>query len=307
MPEALSIDPCNLCPRLCHARRNAGKRGACGADATMRIARAALHFWEEPPVSGETGSGTVFFSGCPLHCVYCQNYHIAGGAVGPEVDVAHLARICLDLEAQGAVNVNFVTPTHHALQIREAVAIARSAGLDVPIVWNTSGYERVEAIRALEGTVDVYLADFKYVDSELAKRYSHVPDYPDVALGAIEEMASQVGAPRFDAAGSLLKRGVVVRHLLLPDALGQSKEALRVLWERLGDRVLYSIMNQYTPVITGTARKRFPELTSPVSSEEYEELLDFADELGIEDYYWQDGPAAAESFIPSWNGEGVLE
>ena len=361
--EVLSYDSCNLCPRLCGARRDSGNRGACGADGAMHIARAALHYWEEPPISGEAGSGTVFFSGCPLHCVYCQNAVIASGGVGPAVSVERLAAICLELQAQGALNVNFVTPTHYTLHIIDAVRLARDGGLRIPVVWNTSGYEREQVVRALEGTVDVYLADYKYADAELARRYSHAPDYPDVAITAIRAMAQQVGEPRFSigadaafdnsagasavlgctepravelrvpndsmqdermACGSeavsgedsivpgddgipRLIRGVVVRHLLLPGALEESKRALSVLWNEFGDAVLYSIMNQYTPVISGSELARFPELGETVPSGEYEELLDFADSLGMEDYFWQDGSADAQSFIPSWNGEGVEE
>ena len=316
--DGLGRNPCNLCPRLCGALREEGQRGSCGSTAQMRVARAALHFWEEPPLSGNSGSGAVFLGGCPVHCVYCQNAVIATGDVGCEVDVQRLAQICLELEERGALNVNFVTPTHHSLQIRAAVALARQRGLSLPVVWNTSGYERVEAIGALAGTVDVYLADFKYADSDLAWRYSHARNYPEVALDAIGAMAYQVGEPCFDefvppsgtAAGKTvpqrrMTRGVVVRHLLLPGQLDSSKRALALLYSRFGDSVLYSIMNQYTPVISGDLLVRFPELGVPADGDSYEELLDFADDLGIQDYFWQDGPAAEESFIPAWDCEGV--
>ena len=265
----------------------------------MMVARAALHFWEEPPLSGEAGSGAVFFSHCPLRCVYCQNATIAAGEAGWEVDVERLAEICLDLQGQGALNVNFVTPTHYSLQVRDAVALARGRGLALPVVWNTSGYERIEVVEALDGTVDVWLADFKYADAALAREYSHAPDYPDVALAAIGRMAELAGTPKFDEQGSMTG-GVIVRHLVLPGAVENSRNALEALWNRFGDTVLYSIMNQYTPVID------HPVLGRATSAAEYEAVLDFADELGIDDYFWQDGPAAAESFIPAWTGEGVL-
>ena len=332
-----SASPCNLCPRLCGALRDAGQRGACGAGSAMVVARAALHFWEEPPVSGESGSGTVFFSGCPVHCAYCQNAAIAAGEVGREVSVERLAQICLELEGKGALNVNFVTPTHHSLQIARAVACARQRGFSLPVVWNTSGYERVETVWALSGMVDVYLADFKYADPQLAERYSHARDYPEVALAAIEAMLAQVGSPRFDEFGPhavettpgesdagvsagpadgpcpraadvpqrRMTRGVIVRHLLLPGSLEGSERALAMLYERFGNKVLYSIMNQYTPVLSGAKLERFPELGARVSPEDYEQLLDYADDLGIRDYFWQDGPAAEESFIPAWDCEGV--
>ena len=302
----LQTSPCNLCPRLCGARRDEGQVGACGAGPAVRVARAALHFWEEPPLSGEAGSGTVFFSHCPLQCVYCQNADIAAGRAGREIGVERLADICLELQEQGALNVNFVTPTHYSLAIREAVALARARGLHVPVVWNTSGYERAEAVQALAGTVDVWLADFKYADAQLAQRYSHEPDYPQVALAAIDEMAA-LGTPDFDEVDGLARmtKGVIVRHLVLPGALEQSKRALELLYGRFGDSVLYSVMNQYTPVISGQALARFPELGRRVSDAEYEELLDFADSLGMRDYFWQEGPAAEESFIPAWDGTGV--
>ena len=303
----LRTSPCNLCPRLCGARRAEGRRGACGATDEVLVARAALHFWEEPPLSGESGSGTVFFVHCPLRCVYCQNADIAAGRAGKPVSVHRLAEIFLELEGQGALNINCVTPTHYSLQIRDAVAFARRDGLGLPIVWNTSGYERVPVIEALADTVDVYLADFKYADGDLADRYSHAPDYPEVALDAIAAMLETAGPPRFDEANGQLRLvgGVVVRHLVLPGSLGQSKRALEMLWDRFGDSALYSIMNQYTPVMSPQSLERFPELAERVSDADYEQLLDHADALGMEDYFWQQGPAAEESFIPNWDCTGV--
>jgi len=290
----------------------------CGAGGDIVVARAALHFWEEPCLSGDRGSGAVFFAHCPLHCVYCQNAVIAAGQVGLAISVDRLSDICLELAGQGALNVNFVTPTHYTLAVIDAVARARERGFALPVVWNTSGYERVETIQALDGTVDVYLPDFKYTDAALARAYSHAPDYPAVALAALAAMVGQVGDPVFDEVDGQprLVRGVVVRHLLLPGALEQSKAALSVLYNRFGDSVLYSIMNQYTPVLADAAAAgdgraartldAYPQLASIVPSEEYECLLDFADSLGMEDYYWQDGPAATESFIPTWDTTGVL-
>ena len=302
---------------MCGAKRDAGERGACGADARIFAARAALHFWEEPVISGARGSGTVFFSRCPLGCVYCQNADIASDDAGVEVTVEELAEAFLRLQAQGALNVNCVTPTHHSMAIAEAVRVARHRGLAIPIVWNTSGYERRETIRMLERTVDVYLTDFKYADEDLARRYSHAGDYPHVALDAIGEMLSCAGEPVFDEVDGAprMTRGVIVRHMVLPDAADASMRALDVLFNTFGNRVLYSIMNQYTPVLAtkaaaGDARAksvlgRYPELGERVLDAEYERVLDHADHLGIEDYFWQQGPAAQESFIPEWNGEGL--
>ena len=315
----LALSTCDLCPRLCGADRAAGKRGACGADGRLMVARAALHFWEEPPISGSRGSGTVFFAHCPLRCVYCQNAVIAAGEAGAEVSVERLGEMCLELQEQGALNVNFVTPTHYAPEARAAVAWARERGLALPVVWNTSGYETVAAVRANEGTVDAYLADFKYADAELARRYSHAPDYPEVALAALEAMVEEAGRPTFDEVDGepRLTGGVVVRHLMLPGALEDSKRVVRLVHERFGDAVLLSLMNQYTPVLADAAKAgdaraaatldRCPELAERVSDDEYELLLDYADELGVEDYFWQQGGAAEDSFIPAFDLSGVRE
>ncbi len=308
---------CDLCPRRCGADRAAGERGVCGADDALVVARAALHFWEEPPISGSRGSGTVFFAHCPLRCCYCQNAVIAAGQAGRAVDVGRLAEMLLELEAQGVLNVNFVTPTHYAPQARAAVAQARGRGLALPVVWNTSGYETVAAVQANAGTVDAYLADFKYADPSLAARYSKAPDYPDVALAALDEMARQTGAPEFDEVDGdpRLVRGTVVRHLMLPGALEDSKRVVRLVHERFGDDVLLSLMNQYTPVLADAAAagderaaaalRRSPELALRVPDEDYERLLDYADALGVEDYFWQEGGAAEESFIPPFDLTGV--
>lgn len=317
MPEPLAPASCDLCPRACGADRASGARGTCGASDALVVARAALHFWEEPPISGDAGSGTVFFAYCPLRCVYCQNAVIAAGEAGAPVSVERLAEMCLELEAQGALNVNFVTPTHYAPQARAAVAIARGRGLALPVLWNTSGYETAAAVRANAGTVDAYLTDFKYADAALAARYSHASDYPDVALAALEAMVAQTGPPSFDDVDGRprLVRGTVVRHLMLPGALEDSKRVVRLVHERFGSDVLLSLMNQYTPVLAdaaaaGDARaaealRRCPELARRVPDEEYERLLDFADELGVEDYFWQEGGAAEESFIPPFDLTGV--
>ena len=308
---------CTLCPRACGANRAAGQRGVCGADGGLMVARAALHMWEEPPISGQRGSGTIFFSHCPLRCIYCQNQVIAAGQAGVEVSVERVADMCLNLQGQGALNINFVTPTHYAPQARAAVALARQRGLALPVVWNTSGYETAQAVRDNVGTVDVYLTDFKYMSSDLAKRYSSAPDYPEVALTALDEMVWCAGLPEGDEVDGAprLTRGVVVRHLMLPGALEDSKRVVLTMWERYGTSVLLSLMNQYTPVLADAAAtgdawaqgqlKRCPELAKRVPDSEYEELLDYADSLGIEDYFWQQGGAAKESFIPAFDLTGV--
>ena len=321
----LSISPCNLCPRACAAPRAVGVAGVCGADDRLLVARAALHFWEEPPLSGlpredgtRAGSGAIFFVNCPLHCVFCQNAVIAEGGYGVSVSIDRLAQIMLELQGQGALNINCVTPTHYALHIMQAVRTARVNGLQIPVVWNTSGYETVEAVRALADTVDVYLDDFKYASSEVAARYSHASDYPQVALAALDAMVDTAGAPAFDEVDGQprMTRGVVVRHLLLPGEMENSRACVKLLHDRYGDNILLSIMNQYTPVLASAAEagdaraqavlKKHPHLAQKVPDEDYERLLDYADSIGCDDYFWQVGPAAKESFVPAWDGTGVV-
>ncbi len=311
------LSSCDLCPRHCGVNRHEGERGVCGAGDELRVARAALHFWEEPVLSGNDGSGAIFFSSCPLGCVYCQNAEIAQGQWGQTLSVERLAAIMLELQAQQALNINLVTATHWAPQVYEALRIAKAAGLTLPIVWNTSSYETVEAIRAQQGLVDVYLADYKYAQSRLAQEYSRAADYPDVALRALEAMVDSVGAPVYDDLRNQRRmvRGVMVRQLLLPGHCDDVKQALKELWERFGNSVVYSLMSQYTPVLQtaaegGSERARrilaiHPSLGRGVYPEEYEELLDYADALGIEDYFWQEGEPARESFIPAFDGTGL--
>ena len=282
---------CELCPRRCGADRAEGRRGVCGAADELRVARAALHFWEEPPISGEAGSGTVFFSNCPLHCVYCQNACIANGRAGADISVARLARIFLELQGKGALNINLVTATHYAPHVLEALRQARAQGLRLPVVWNTSGYETVETVRLVAPYVQTFLTDFRYTDPETARAYSHAPDYPHVARAALDEMV------RGDA-------DVIVRILALPGHIDEAKDAVRYLYETYGDRVVLSMMSQYTPA---GSHPEHPELDRRVSPEEFEELLGFADAIGCDEYFWQEGDAAQESFIPDFYSlEGVL-
>ena len=285
------LSHCMVCPRACGANRAAGERGVCGADDTLRVARAALHFWEEPPISGETGSGTVFFSNCPLRCVYCQNAPIARGSVGASASIRRLARIFLELQEQGALNINLVTATHYVLQVLQALPIARASGLTIPIVYNTSGYETPQTLQLLDGIVDTYLTDFRYMSASLAQKFSHASDYPAVAQQALASMAAQ------DA-------HIIVRILLLPGHFDEAKAAVHYLYKTYGSRIRLSLMNQYTPVGTHHA---YPELDRRVAPKEYEELLDFADSLGCDDYFWQEADTAQESFIPDFESlAGVL-
>lgn len=304
LPSTLSA--CELCPRRCRADRAAGERGVCGATDTLRLARAALHFWEEPPISGEEGSGTVFFSGCPLKCVYCQNHEISTGNFGIDVSPERLAQIMLELQDQGALNINLVTATHYAHLLPEAIAAARARGLVVPIVYNTSGYERVEAVRELDDLVDIWLTDFKYADARLGRALSHVSDYPSVAQSALIEMARQLerhggGAARADGTWT---RGIIVRHLVLPGHAEDSCRVLDLIWDAVGD-VPISVMNQYTP--NAAMRAAGGELARAVTREEYECVLDHADDLGFTQMFWQEGGAVDESFTPPFDTTGVLE
>lgn len=288
---------CRICPRDCARNRCQGDTGFCGETNQIRIARAALHFWEEPFISGEKGSGAIFFTGCNLKCIFCQNAQIALSAQGKVISVQELADIMLDLEAQGAHNINLVTPSHVVLQVREALLLARKKGLRVPIVYNTSAYECVETLRLLDGLVDIYLPDFKYKDNELAAKYSHAPDYPEVAAKAIAEMFRQRG-PLVHGENGMLQSGVVVRHLLLPLGVRNAKAVLDELKETYGDDIYISIMNQFTPV-----RKiaQYPHLNRKVTKREYENVLSYILEKGMENVFFQEGETAKESFIPDFN------
>ena len=292
---------CTLCPRECKVDRITGKKGACHVQKTMKVARAALHFWEEPCISGKEGSGTVFFSGCPLGCVYCQNREISTGEKGKEVSVEELVQIFLNLQKQGANNINLVTAGHFLPDVAETIRRAKEQGLYIPVVYNSSGYEKAETLRLLEGLVDIYLPDMKYMESETARKYSHAEDYPKRAKEAIAEMVRQCPEIMFDERG-MMKKGVIVRHLLLPGHVKNGKEVLRYLYETYQNQIYISIMSQYTPM---PQMDRYPELNRRVTKREYNRLLDYAVELGIEQGFLQEGNPADESFIPAFNGEGV--
>ena len=295
------LEKCVLCPRACNVNRIKGEKGFCGvAGIGIKGARAALHMWEEPCISGENGSGTVFFSGCPLRCVYCQNYQIANGSIGSTISKERLAEIFLELQQKNAENINLVTPTHYTPEIIWAVKEARKSGLVLPIVYNCSGYEKVETLKMLDGIVDIYLTDFKYMDKSAAKRYSRAENYPDIAKAALEEMMRQCGEVIFDER-DMMKKGVIVRHLLLPEQMQNAKDVVQYVYETYGDRVFLSLMNQYTPLPQVEA---FPEINRCVTEEEYDELVDFAIEIGVENGFIQEGETAKESFIPAFNEEG---
>ncbi len=297
----LSYEKCTLCGRMCGVNRVAGEIGYCQKTERVVMARAALHFWEEPPISGSRGSGTVFFSGCSLGCVFCQNEEISHGSVGIEVSERRLGALCLSLEAQGAHNINFVTPTHYMPSVRSAVLSARAKGLSIPTVYNTSSYENAEALGKMEGTIDVYLPDFKYIREDLAARYSYAKDYPTVAKRAIAEMVRQCPRPTYNDEG-ILTRGVLVRVLVLPGAVANAKLSLRYLYDTYGDSVVYSILRQYTPR-AGLA----PPLNRRVTEEEYEDVLSYAYRIGIREAFTQTGESAEDSYTPPFKDlEGLL-
>ena len=298
---------CNLCPRNCLVDRENGKTGYCGQSNKIYIAQAYLHMWEEPCISGKEGSGTVFFCGCPLRCVFCQNHRIAlgkkqtGEKTGKEVSIERLKEIFLELQEKGANNINLVTGTHYIPQIVIALNEAKEEGLTIPVVYNTGGYEKEESLHLLEGLIDIYLPDLKYFSNKLSKEYSNAEDYFDVAAKAIEEMVRQVGKPQFDENG-YMKKGVIVRHLVLPGSTKDSKEILKYLWDSYKDDIYVSIMNQYTPM---EQVKNHPLLNRKVTKREYQKVVDYALSLGWENGFIQEGKTAKESFIPEFDGLGV--
>ena len=292
---------CRLCPRNCGADRMAGQKGFCGTDTEIMVARAALHMWEEPCISGKEGSGAVFFSGCSLGCNFCQNRRISRGQRGKKITLEHLVELFFQLQEQGANNINLVTAGHFLPQVAVALEMAKEQGLHIPVVYNSSGYEKAKTLKMLDGLVDIYLPDFKYMDAVLAKKYSHAQDYPEIAKEALSEMVRQVGEAEFDSRG-MMKKGVIVRQLLLPGHVKDAKNVLKYLYETYGDRIYISMMNQYTPM---TAMKDDPQLSRKVTDREYERLLDYAISLGLKNGFMQEGETAKESFIPEFDGEGV--
>lgn len=315
------FEDCQLCPRRCHVNRLKGQTGYCSQTAQLKAARAALHMWEEPCISGATGSGTVFFSGCNLRCLYCQNHDIALGQTGKEISADRLSEIFINLQQKGAANINLVTPTHYIPLIVYALKRARSQGLTLPVVYNCGGYEDADALRLLDGLVDIYLPDLKYVSPELSARYSHAADYFERAKSALAEMYRQVGRPVFyqpsadgvshsfdhptpvyPADTPLLRKGMIVRHLVLPGQVKDSKKVLHYLHDTYGDSIYVSVMCQYTPLLHVAGN---PELDRRVSREEYDRVVQYCLRLGMENVYFQGEDVAQESFIPPFDLSGL--
>lgn len=301
MKNMNKYENCLLCPRKCGTNRRTGQTGVCGVSSEIKVARAALHYWEEPCISGKRGSGAVFFSGCSLHCVFCQNREISDGKEGKVISKDRLSDIFMELEGKGANNINLVTPGQYIPDIVWAVNDAKSRGMKLPIIYNTSGYENVTELKLLEGIVDVYLPDFKYMDSTLSAMYSRAKDYPSVAKQALSEMVRQQPDVVIDDATGLIQKGVIVRQLLLPGHVNDVKAVLKYLYDTYHDHVYISMMSQFTPI----ALKDYPEINRTVTRREYERLIDYALEIGITNAFIQEGDVAKDSFIPAFDCEGV--
>ena len=301
MKNMNKYENCLLCPRKCGINRSTGQTGVCGVSSEIKVARAALHYWEEPCISGKRGSGAVFFSGCSLHCVFCQNREISDGKAGKVISKERLSDIFMELADKGENKINLVTPGQYIPDIVWAVNDAKSRGMKLPIIYNTSGYENVTELKLLEGIVDVYLPDFKYMDSTLSARYSRAKDYPSVAKQALSEMVRQQPDVVIDDATGLIQKGVIVRQLLLPGHVNDAKAVLKYLYDTYHDHVYISMMSQFTPI----ALKDYPEINRTVTRREYERLVDYALEIGITNAFIQEGDVAKDSFIPAFDCEGV--
>lgn len=301
MKNMNKYENCLLCPRKCGINRRTGQTGVCGVSSEIKVARAALHYWEEPCISGKRGSGAVFFSGCSLHCVFCQNREISDGKEGKVISKERLSDIFMELAGKGANNINLVTPGQYIPDIVWAVNDAKSRGMKLPIIYNTSGYENVTELKLLEGIVDVYLPDFKYMDSTLSARYSRAKDYPSVAKQALSEMVRQQPDVVIDDATGLIQKGVIVRQLLLTGHVNDAKAVLKYLYDTYHDHVYISMMSQFTPI----ALKDYPEINRTVTKREYERLVNYALEIGITNAFIQEGDVAKDSFIPAFDCEGV--
>jgi putative pyruvate formate lyase activating enzyme len=309
------LNECKLCNRNCKVNRNNAETGFCKASNKIKLAKAFLHLWEEPPISQGNGSGTVFFSHCNFNCVFCQNYDISQGitemqnpnsktsVIGIDVSIERLSEIFLELQEKGANNINLVTPTHYVPQIIEALKIAKKNNLNIPILYNTNGYDSIETLKALNGYIDVYLPDFKYFNDKYALKYSKVSNYASNTIKVIDEMVNQVGTPKFDSEGRIIK-GVIVRHLMLPGLLFDSKKIVDLLYNRYGNNIYISLMNQYVPMFNAC---NYPEINKRLNPKHYDSLINYALELGVTNGFIQDEGSNTTDFIPSFNLDGILK
>lgn len=290
------LENCNLCERHCGVNRLKGEKGFCGAGYDIEIARYGLHLWEEPCISGERGSGTVFFTHCSLGCVFCQNHEISAGGKGYKVTIEELSDIFLLLQTKGAHNINLVTPTHYVPQIVEALTLSRSKGLSLPVLYNCSSYESLEALEYLRGHIQVYLPDLKYYKDKYSQRYSKAPNYFKTAAQAIKEMHNQVGKPLFDE-DNMIASGVIIRHLMLPSLLFDSLKLITFVHEEFGDQVYFSLMNQYTPMYRA---EEYPDINRPLSPKHYEAAIDYCLELNMNQCFIQEEGTSSEAFVPEF-------
>ena len=295
------LKKCNLCPRKCYVNRIDSELGFCNASKDVKIAKVSLHKWEEPCISGTLGSGTVFFSNCNLKCVFCQNHKISHEGTGKTISINRLSEIFLEQQERGALNINLVTPTHYVPQIIEALKLAKSKGLNIPILYNSNSYENVDTIKTLRGFIDVYLPDLKYYKDKYALKYSNAPNYFNTARDAITEMVSQVGDTKFDDAG-IIQKGVIVRHLMLPGLLFDSKKIIDFIYNTFNDSVYISLMNQYTPIQVAI---KYPEINKPLNPSHYDALIEYCVNLGITKCFIQESGTASSAFIPDFDLSGV--
>ncbi len=291
------LESCKICPHKCRVNREAGQIGRCRCDDKIKIALASIHYYEEPSISGKNGSGTVFFSNCNLNCIYCQNYEISQLGKGKVVTIEELADIFIKQQEKGVNNINLVTPTMYAYQIIEAIKIAKRNGLNIPILYNTNGYERVETIKALEGYIDVYLPDLKYYSNLLSKKYSNVDNYFEVATNAIKEMYKQVGTAQFNEDG-IIQKGVIIRHLVLPNHLQNSKHILKWIKENMPEDTYVSVMAQYFPTYKAKEDKN---INRKLTKKEYEEIENYLYTLQLEKGYMQELGEHEEEYVPKWD------
>ncbi|MCI9064163.1 MAG: radical SAM protein [Clostridia bacterium] len=290
------LEKCEVCPHRCKVNRIDGKVGRCGSKDTVKVALASVHNYEEPCISGENGSGTVFFSNCNMNCVFCQNYEISQEGKGKEITIESLAEIFIKQQEKGVENINLVTPTSYAIQIIEAIKIAKKKGLNIPIVYNTNGYENIETIKLLDGYIDIYLPDLKYADNKIAKQYSKIDNYFETATQAIKEMYKQVGKAKFNNKG-IMERGMIIRHLVLPNHVENSKKVLKWIEQNMSEDIFVSIMAQYFPTYKA---KEIDLINRKLTKDEYKEIEDYLYNLNLKNGYIQELGEHEEEYVPKW-------